>query len=498
MEQLSHTIGSAVERAVSAVLSLLAKLPGSTLVGRYIALSHQNDPLRTVFEIMLALFALHYFLASKQSYAKRDYVTLSEEDMEELVKEWEPEPLVEEGGEEESAYISEIPVVESANGPHVTVNGKKLLNLATNDVYGCSTDTELQKISLDTIRKYGVGSCGPAGFYGNEDVHIQCEKDLSAFLGTEGAILYSQGFSTATSVIPCFAKRGDILVVDQAVNMSIQRGLQLSRAKIVWFKHNDTEDLEAKLKAAVAMHRRGPLPRRFIVTEGLFEYTANSPDLAEVVRLKNIYKFRLILDESWSIGTLGKHGRGLPEDKGVPRSEIEITIASLANAIGAGGGVCAGSALMVEHQRIVSLAYTFSATELPYLASMTSAFVKRLTTDEFAQKHISPLRSKAAAFTQQLRKCKEIDLLSRPDSVYIVFTLALNYEDDRDVNMVIHDILLRCREQGLLICRLRQIAGYESFAPVNSIRVCIPEGLTSAELKRAADTLTRSIRESLR
>lgn len=498
MEQLSHTIGFAVERAVSSVLSLLAKLPGSTLVGRYIALSHQNDPQRTVFEILLALFALHYFLASKQSYAKQDYVALSEEEVDELVKEWEPEPLVDEAGIDDEAYISEIPILESENSAHVIDNGQKLMNLGCHDLYGCSVDPELQEISLETIRRCGVGSCGPAGFYGNEDVHIRCEKDVGEFLGTEGVILYSQGFSTATSVIPCFAKRGDILVVDQAVNMSIQRGLQLSRAKIIWFKHNDTEDLELKLKTAVSMHRRGPVPRRFIVTEGLFEYTANSPDLAEVVRLKKLYKFRLILDESWSLGTLGKHGRGLPEDKGVPRSDIDITVASLANAIGSGGGICAGSEMMVEHQRIVSLAYTFSATELPYLASMTSAFLKRLETDKFAEEHIAPLRSKAASFTQHLKKCKEIDVLSRPDSMYIVFSLALEFENERDLCLVIHDIIMRCRERGVLITRLRQVAEYETFAPVNAIRICIHEGLSAAELKQAAEVLVKSIKESLR
>ena len=94
------------------------------------------------------------------------------------------------------------------------------------------------------LRKYGVGSCGPPGFYGTLDVHIELEKAIANFLNVDSAIIYSQGFSCISSAIPAFAKRGDFVVVDESVGLAIQKGVQISRSNISYFKHNDMKDLE--------------------------------------------------------------------------------------------------------------------------------------------------------------------------------------------------------------------------------------------------------------
>lgn len=92
-----------------------------------------------------------------------------------------------------------------------------------------------------------VGSCGPRGFYGTSDVHLELEVRLAKFMQVEAAVLYSYGFSTIASAIPAYCKRGDIIFVDECVNFAIQKGMDASRSKIVHFKHNDMNDLDRLL-----------------------------------------------------------------------------------------------------------------------------------------------------------------------------------------------------------------------------------------------------------
>lgn len=115
---------------------------------------------------------------------------------------------------------------------------------------------------------------------------MDLERNLAEFLGTESAILYSQAFSTISSVIPAFCKRGDVIVADRGVNFAIQKGLQISRSTIRWFDHNDLKNLEEVLVSVEKERKkkRLPLTRRFIVTEGIFENDGALLDLPKVVR----------------------------------------------------------------------------------------------------------------------------------------------------------------------------------------------------------------------
>ena len=178
---------------------------------------------------------------------------------------------------------------------------------------------------------------------------MDLENDIADFLGAESAILYSQSFSTISSVIPAFCKRGDIIVADRGVNFAIQKGIQISRSTVRWFDHNDLNSLEETLVAVEKERkkRRMPLTRRFIVTEGIFQKDGAMADLPKLVRdlikkclmrqfyffqsfllqieLKLKYKYRLVLDESFSFGIVGRTGRGLTELYNVPVSPEKNT-----------------------------------------------------------------------------------------------------------------------------------------------------------------------------
>lgn len=226
---------------------------------------------------------------------------------------------------------------------------------------------------------------------------MDLERDIADFLGTEASILYSQGFSTVSSVIPAFCKRGDIIVADRAVNFAIQKGIQISRSTVRWYDHNDVNSLEEVLQAVEKERkkRRGPLTRRFIITEGIFQRDGAMSDLPKLVRspsdnsttrpslgmhadicaqieLKQKYKYRLILDESYSFGAVGRTGRGLTEIYNVPASKVDMILGSCAIGLCAGGGFCAGSQIVVDHQRINGPSFVFSAA-MPALLAVSAS-----------------------------------------------------------------------------------------------------------------------------
>ena len=169
-------------------------------------------------------------------------------------------------------------------GPRVKLsNGRTVTNLASYNFYNFVGNEIVKEKAIQTLRTYGVGPCGPPNFYGTQDVHMKTEADIASILGTESCIIYAQAFSTISSVIPAFSKRGDIIVADKAVNYAIRKGLQICRSTIRWYEHNDMEDLERVLQKVVKEQAKKPLTRRFIVTEGLFENVGDATDLPKIV-----------------------------------------------------------------------------------------------------------------------------------------------------------------------------------------------------------------------
>lgn len=288
----------------------------------------------------------------------------------------------------------------SPSGPKSKLSsGRTVTNLATFNHYNFINSDLIKERAIKTLRTYGVGPCGPPGFYGTQDVHQQIEQDVATHLGAPAAIVYAQSFSTISSVIPAFAKRGDIIVADKAINYAVRKGLQISRSTVRWYEHNDMADLERVLSNLVREQARKPLTRRFIVSEGLFENTGDMVDLPKLIELKHKYKFRVILDETWSYGILGRTGRGVTEHQNVDAREIDMIIGSLAGSLCAGGGFCAGTEEIVEHQRLSANAYTFSAA-LPAMLATTASETVRILQEQ--PELIVTLRDNIKAMRAQL------------------------------------------------------------------------------------------------
>ncbi|KAK9476742.1 pyridoxal phosphate-dependent transferase [Lipomyces japonicus] len=474
--------------------SQFSKIPGSAIVLRYVRSSYQNDPVRSFFELCLFLFAVRYFLASKYSFSKKNFIELSDKEVDELVEEWQPEPLVTPLTEAQRIETDKIPVIAGAATPKAKlISGKSVLNLASFNMLNLLTNAQMKERAIKTVRSYGVGTCGPAGFYGFQDLHLQFEKDIAAFLGVPAAVTYAQAFNTISSTIPAFAKRGDIIVADAGVGVAVQKGIQISRSTVHWFQHNDMEDLERVLAKVQADLKGKPLTRRFIVTEGIFENSGDISDLPKIVELKHKYKYRIILEESWSIGVLGKTGRGLSEYYNIPATEIDFIVGSMATTMCAGGGFCAGSEYVAFHQRMSGNAYLFSASLPGYLAATASEAIAQmqLNPDLFRQ-----LATNTRAFRAILDKSQYVVSPSDPDSpmVHLLLTdeVLSKRQIDNEENLL-QDIVDECINNGVLITRNKTVVSQETFAPEPSLKILITTGLTKREIEKAATVVKAAV-----
>jgi len=233
--------------------------------------------------------------------------------------------------------------------------------------------------------------------------------------------------------------------------------LQISRSTVRWFDHNNMDDLEKVLVQVQHEQKRKPLTRRFIITEGLFENTGDMPDLPKIIELKNRFKYRLILDETHSFGVLGRTGRGLTEHQNVDASNVEMLIGSLSHALCAGGGFCAGTREVVEHQRISSSAYVFSAA-LPAMLSVTANESLRLI--ESSPDLIVDLREKTRVFRQQLERSEYITISSTPENPRCLFYLKREVVGQRsleDEERLLADIVEECMSSNIMITRLKKV-----------------------------------------
>ena len=321
-----------------------------------------------------------------------------------------------------------------------------VLNFSTFDYLGMSSNQPSVRQAADrALNIYGCGSCGPRGFYGTIDAHLQLEQEFSQFLGVDGAILYSDGASTCASTIAAFCKRGDLIVCDEGIYEPLRTGVTLSRAHLKWFKHNDMQDLRRVLTSIQEHDAQVKRPinaqRRFLVVEGLYRTTGSIVPLKELVALKHEFSYRLILDESNSFGTLGATGRGVHElFQCRLMHDVEITTIALENSMGAIGGITVGSEEVVEHQRLSGSGYCFSASSPPFTATAAMQSLKLLR--ESPDTTLHPLQDNIAYMYYKLTQlCQEqlddvLLVTSAPNSPILLLQVA-DIPETRDLEEVL-------------------------------------------------------------
>lgn len=521
-------------------------IPGGSYVISYIKKSHQDDPYRTILEILLIIYGIVYYLSKPQSKkssqsSKDKFNNLSEAEINALIEDWEPESIVDDSPvvEEQLWRLAKIPVIKNSGiTKYIDMSRNNdaekftnVLNLATHNFLQLSSHPIVINEVKETIKNYGVGACGPAGFYGNQDVHYTLEYNLASYFGTEGAVLYGQDFCVAASVIPAFTKRGDVIVADDQISIALQNALQLSRSTIYYFEHNNMESLDSLLREineSEKLERLPAIPRKFIVTEGLF---ANSGDLAplpELTKLKMKYKFRLFLDETLSLGVLGATGRGLTEFFNLERAKsIDITVGSMATAFGSSGGFVLGDDIMSYHQHIGSNAYCFSASLPAYTTRAVSKILEIMDKDNSAVKNLNELSVFLNnSFISDNELAKFIDVMSNENSPILHFQLSRDFrstkfvytkeqlfdnlqmlqkknkttkffdeyeEEERFLQSIVDKTLAN---HNVLVTRNTIVLKQETLPIVPGIKICLSADLTMDELSNAIVGVKQSILEA--
>lgn len=510
------------------------QIPGAPYVISYIRKSHQDDPYRTAFEFALIVYGVVYFLNKPKKKGAASLPQLSERDVDSLIDEWEPEPLVHHEPRQKWR-LDKIPVIQGSgieNYVNITRGeGKEsysnVFNCASNNFLQLSENPSVLNEVKKTIKNYGVGACGPAGFYGNQDVHNTLEYDLARFFGTENTVLYGQDFCVAASVLPAFTKRGDVLVADDGVSISLQNALQLARSTVYYFRHNDMDSLESLLRELNEREERDrspALPRRFIVTEGLFHNSGDIAPLPQLVRLKSKYKYRLFIDETYSLGVLGSTGRGLTEHFNMNRDKVvDITLGSMATALGSSGAFVLGDNVMSHHQRIGSAAYCFSASLPPYTTRAVSKVLELMDEDStqvarlqslsrtlhnffanddelrkfievFSSEHSSVLHLR---LTPEFRRSKfdssEEQIFDRLRSLQnkcVTDKYIEEYEKEEEFLQLIVDITLQ--QSNVLITRNTIAIKHETLPITPSLKICCNASMSEQELLDACHAVKQA------
>ncbi|KAI8645245.1 pyridoxal phosphate-dependent transferase [Parasitella parasitica] len=499
-----------INSTVNSLYTVIAAIPGSHHALNYIKNAYQHDPFRIALELFLVFFAIRYMMSAK--YKPHDNaVKLTDQEIDSLVEEWHPEPLVPSLSKYDRFNLDKTPTIMGAQSvkPKIAGFAKPLMNLATTNFLNLIASEQIREKAITTLKEYGVGSCGPPGFYGTIDVHMNLERDIAQFLGTEQAIIYAQGFSTISSVIPAFCKRGDILVCDDSVSFAIQKGIQISRSIVRFYKHNDMADLERileEIRMDDIIHKKR-LTRRFIVSEGLSTNYGDIAPLDKLVELKKKFKYRLVLDESQSIGVVGSRGAGLTDLFGIPAVDVDMIVGSMANALCSSGGFCAGSEEIIDHQRLSGLAYCFSAS-IPAMLAVSASEAIKIIREHPAT--LTELAERGKTFRQiLLQKTLEpyIELFSAdPENPAPFFHIRVNplflqshlLDNETEVSRdeeeyLLQDVVDECAYQGVLVTRAKYVINQELVCPRPSIKISVTVGLTKKENEKAAGIIKSAI-----
>ncbi|XP_076811925.1 serine palmitoyltransferase 1-like [Clavelina lepadiformis] len=440
-----------------------------------------------ILEVLLVIWILR--LLFSKSYRIQDRVPLTKSEKEALVMDWTPEPLV---PPLDKTLSEAVPyrAVNGQPGKNVEVDGRLCLNMASLNFLGLLGNLRIEKQATQSIKKYGVGSCGPRAFYGTVDVHVELEEKLAKFIKSERAIIYSYGFASIASAIPAYAKRGDIIFADEGVCFAIQKGLQASRSKIIYFKHNDMRDLEEKLKHQEQLDKKdskkASVTRKFMVVEGLYMNSGQICDLPKLVELKYKYKVRLFVEESLSFGILGEHGRGITEHFNIPIGKVDMISGSLEYALASSGGFCCGRAYVIDHQRLSGQGYVFSASLPPFLAT---AAMEALDIMHENADMLKELKYKGRKMQQLLNGIPGIELVGYPDSpaFHLRRKDPVSFKEDLQF---LQDIVNKCSKNDLCLTiagRLKDEELNSNWPP--SIRVAVTVKISDEELERAANII---------
>ena len=251
-----------------------------------------------------------------------------------------------------------IRTIESSVGAWVVVDGRRVLNMCSNNYLGFANDERLCAAAHDAIDKYGVGPGAVRSIAGTMSLHIELEKKIAEFKGAEAALSVQSGLNTNLSTIPLLMGKEDVLFTDELNHASIIDGVRLTKAKRAIFPHRDVAALGDLLE------ENKQIEKKLIITDGVFSMDGDLAPLPEIVEVAEKYDAMIMVDDAHGEGVLGSHGRGIVDHFGL-HGRVDIECGTMSKALGVMGGYIAGPASIVEYLRQRARPFLFSSAATP-------------------------------------------------------------------------------------------------------------------------------------
>ncbi len=297
---------------------------------------------------------------------------------------------------EREGLLLNIRTIESPQGPWLIVDGKKVLNLCSNNYLGLANHPSLREAARKAVDQFGVGPAAVRTIAGTTVLHLELEEKLARFKRVEAAISYQSGFNSNVAAIPALVGKEDLIFSDELNHASIIDGCRLSGAPIIRFEHCNPASLEQKL---AEHYPAGSSRRALIITDGVFSMDGDIAPLSGIVELGERYNAMIMVDDAHGEGVLGEGGRGAVDHFHV-HGRVDVEIGTLSKALGVVGGFVAGKKVIIEHLRQKGRPFLFSSAMTPADVAACSAAVDILqSSDDLVKK----LWANARYFKEKMR-----------------------------------------------------------------------------------------------
>ena len=247
---------------------------------------------------------------------------------------------------------------DPAASPTVTMDGRKLIMLGSNNYLGLATHPKVVEATVNAVREYGTGACSSRVLTGTTSLHNALERKLAEFKGTEAAVVFSTGFMTMMGTISAMTQEGDVVLSDEFNHASIVEGCRLTGAEVRIYRHNDMASLEAELSACDAGSGK------LIVTDGVFSMKGTLGDLPGIRKLADRFGAVVMMDDAHGTGAVGTTGRGTLEHFGM-KGQVELVCGTFSKSLGTIGGFTAATQEIVSYLKLNSRPFIFSASPPP-------------------------------------------------------------------------------------------------------------------------------------
>src|SRR6266496_4046142 len=254
-------------------------------------------------------------------------------------------------------------VLEDEQAPVCTFDGKKVINLASNNYLGLTTHPKLREAALEATRRYGVGSGAVRTISGTMSLHMQLEERIARFKNVEACVVFQSGFAANAGTVAAILTPEDHIISDELNHASIIDGCRLSKAKIHVFPHKDVAAADR-----ILAELDGAPGRKLLVSDGVFSMDGDIGALPELVELAEKHGAIMMVDDAHASGVLGRAGRGTIDHFGL-HGRVHIQVGTLSKAIGALGGYVCGSRDLIDFLYHRARPFLFSTSHPPAVAA---------------------------------------------------------------------------------------------------------------------------------